>query len=214
MNIWEYIERENIPVIPLYFANEKGERYRSIGCYPCTVPDQVAGPDGARDHRGTAPHAHAGARRPRAGPGKRGRLREAAPRRLHVSATGHPSSRTQCRRPSTPTSVRTTQDRHRRPCGPRQVHLGRPAVPRHRLAAGGQAGATPARSPSAAACRSSGPTSWTPSRPSATRTSPSTPRRSGSAPPKRHYVIIDAPGHKEFLKNMVTGAARPKRRCC
>src|SRR5437867_651012 len=23
----------------------------------------------------------------------------------------------------------------------------------------------------------------------------------------RHYVIIDAPGHKEFLKNMVTGAA-------
>jgi bifunctional enzyme CysN/CysC len=24
---------------------------------------------------------------------------------------------------------------------------------------------------------------------------------------KRHYVIIDAPGHKEFLKNMVTGAA-------
>jgi bifunctional enzyme CysN/CysC len=24
---------------------------------------------------------------------------------------------------------------------------------------------------------------------------------------KRQYVIIDAPGHKEFLKNMVTGAA-------
>ena len=24
---------------------------------------------------------------------------------------------------------------------------------------------------------------------------------------KRNYVIIDAPGHKEFLKNMVTGAA-------
>jgi sulfate adenylyltransferase subunit 2 len=38
LNIWEYIERENIPVIPLYFANEKGERYRSIGCYPCTFP--------------------------------------------------------------------------------------------------------------------------------------------------------------------------------
>ena len=32
-------------------------------------------------------------------------------------------------------------------------------------------------------------------------------RRSGSSTPKRHYVIIDAPGHKEFLKNMVTGAA-------
>jgi sulfate adenylyltransferase subunit 2 len=38
LNIWEYIERESVPVIPLYFANEKGERYRSIGCYPCTVP--------------------------------------------------------------------------------------------------------------------------------------------------------------------------------
>src|SRR5438045_5403449 len=25
--------------------------------------------------------------------------------------------------------------------------------------------------------------------------------------PKRPYVIIDAPGHKEFLKNMITGAA-------
>jgi sulfate adenylyltransferase subunit 2 len=38
LNIWEYIERENIPVIPLYFANERGERYRSIGCHPCTSP--------------------------------------------------------------------------------------------------------------------------------------------------------------------------------
>ncbi len=38
LNIWEYIERENMPIIPLYFANEKGERYRSIGCWPCTAP--------------------------------------------------------------------------------------------------------------------------------------------------------------------------------
>jgi sulfate adenylyltransferase subunit 2 len=38
LNIWEYIQRENIPIIPLYFSNEKGERYRSIGCYPCTFP--------------------------------------------------------------------------------------------------------------------------------------------------------------------------------
>ena len=38
LNIWEYIERENMPIIPLYFANEKGERYRSLGCYPCTTP--------------------------------------------------------------------------------------------------------------------------------------------------------------------------------
>ncbi len=38
LDVWEYIERECIPVIPLYFANQKGERYRSIGCQPCTFP--------------------------------------------------------------------------------------------------------------------------------------------------------------------------------
>jgi len=38
LNIWEYIERESIPVIPLYFANGKNERYRSLGCAPCTMP--------------------------------------------------------------------------------------------------------------------------------------------------------------------------------
>jgi sulfate adenylyltransferase subunit 2 len=38
LNVWEYIEREGIPVIPLYFANDKGERYRSLGCHPCTAP--------------------------------------------------------------------------------------------------------------------------------------------------------------------------------
>ncbi len=36
VNIWEYIEREKIPIIPLYLTNGSGERYRSIGCYPCT----------------------------------------------------------------------------------------------------------------------------------------------------------------------------------
>lgn len=38
LNIWEYIERENIPVVSLYFDNGKGTRYRSLGCYPCTFP--------------------------------------------------------------------------------------------------------------------------------------------------------------------------------
>ena len=38
LDVWEYIEREDIPVIPLYFANERGERYRSLGCAPCTAP--------------------------------------------------------------------------------------------------------------------------------------------------------------------------------
>ncbi len=38
LNVWEYIEREKIPVVSSYFANEKGERYRSLGCAPCTFP--------------------------------------------------------------------------------------------------------------------------------------------------------------------------------
>ncbi|MBM4154380.1 MAG: sulfate adenylyltransferase subunit 2 [Lentisphaerae bacterium] len=36
LNIWEYIERESIPIIPLYFDRGGGTRYRSLGCLPCT----------------------------------------------------------------------------------------------------------------------------------------------------------------------------------
>ena len=36
-NVWEYIEREHIPVIPLYFDDGTGHRYRSLGCAPCTA---------------------------------------------------------------------------------------------------------------------------------------------------------------------------------
>ena len=38
LNIWEYIAREDIPVVPLYFNRGDGTRYRSLGCYPCTKP--------------------------------------------------------------------------------------------------------------------------------------------------------------------------------
>ncbi len=38
LNIWEYIERESIPVISLYFNQGEGKRYRSLGCHPCTSP--------------------------------------------------------------------------------------------------------------------------------------------------------------------------------
>ena len=40
LNIWEYIERESIPIIPLYFDRGTGTRYRSLGCAPCTKPVQ------------------------------------------------------------------------------------------------------------------------------------------------------------------------------
>ena len=38
LNIWEYIHRENIPIIDLYFDHGSGQRYRSLGCGPCTKP--------------------------------------------------------------------------------------------------------------------------------------------------------------------------------
>jgi sulfate adenylyltransferase subunit 2 len=38
LNIWEYIQRERIPITDLYFDHGEGTRYRSLGCYPCTNP--------------------------------------------------------------------------------------------------------------------------------------------------------------------------------
>ncbi len=36
LNIWEYIEREKIPTVSLYYDQGQGQRYRSLGCAPCT----------------------------------------------------------------------------------------------------------------------------------------------------------------------------------
>ncbi len=38
LNIWEYIGREHIPTVSLYYNHGDGKRYRSLGCYPCTFP--------------------------------------------------------------------------------------------------------------------------------------------------------------------------------
>jgi sulfate adenylyltransferase subunit 2 len=38
VNIWEYIHREHIPTVDLYYNQGDGKRYRSLGCYPCTFP--------------------------------------------------------------------------------------------------------------------------------------------------------------------------------
>ena len=38
LNIWEYIDREEIPTVSLYYNQGTGKRYRSLGCYPCTFP--------------------------------------------------------------------------------------------------------------------------------------------------------------------------------
>jgi len=36
INVWEYIQREKVRVVDLYFDHGDGTRYRSLGCYPCT----------------------------------------------------------------------------------------------------------------------------------------------------------------------------------
>jgi sulfate adenylyltransferase subunit 2 len=38
LDIWEYIRREGVPIVSLYFDQGNGKRYRSLGCYPCTSP--------------------------------------------------------------------------------------------------------------------------------------------------------------------------------
>ena len=38
LNIWEYIGREQIPTVSLYYNHGDGKRYRSLGCWPCTAP--------------------------------------------------------------------------------------------------------------------------------------------------------------------------------
>ncbi len=38
VNVWEYIQRESVPTVSLYYNQGNGKRYRSLGCYPCTFP--------------------------------------------------------------------------------------------------------------------------------------------------------------------------------
>jgi sulfate adenylyltransferase subunit 2 len=38
LDVWEYIRREGVPVVSLYFDQGNGKRYRSLGCWPCTNP--------------------------------------------------------------------------------------------------------------------------------------------------------------------------------
>lgn len=37
-DIWEYIAREEIPTVDLYYDHGDGTRYRSLGCAACTLP--------------------------------------------------------------------------------------------------------------------------------------------------------------------------------
>jgi len=35
LDIWEYLRREQVPLISLYFDQGQGTRFRSLGCWPC-----------------------------------------------------------------------------------------------------------------------------------------------------------------------------------
>ncbi len=41
-DVWEYVDREKIPLVDLYYDRGDGLRYRSLGCAPCTTPIESA----------------------------------------------------------------------------------------------------------------------------------------------------------------------------
>jgi len=45
LDVWEYIRREGIPTVSLYYDRGEGRRYRSLGCWPCTFPVDSAAKD-------------------------------------------------------------------------------------------------------------------------------------------------------------------------
>ena len=151
LNVWEYIERENIPVTSLYFDDGTGTRCRSLGCYPCTTPVQSTATNVAEIIAGAAHRQvqqHRRAQRPRPGQGRRRRPGVAAPRGVHVSLpTEQPDMAAEAQSCPAPAPgaadlalrPRAPGHRRRRPRGPRQEHRHRPPDGRHRLAAGRQA---------------------------------------------------------------------------
>ncbi len=38
LDIWLYLKREDVPLVPLYFDRGTGSRFRSLGCWPCQEP--------------------------------------------------------------------------------------------------------------------------------------------------------------------------------
>ncbi len=99
LNIWEYIERENIPTVSLYYNQGDGKRYRSLGCWPCTKPVESDAAQRGRDHRRAEDRQvrqHRRALGPGAGQGRRRRAGDPPARRVHVEPPCCP------RRPSTP----------------------------------------------------------------------------------------------------------------
>ena len=158
---------------------------------------------------------HSGTRRPRHGPRIRRRLRAAAHRRLSVTLKYR--QRVIVMNALTPVQVPAAVADPGRPlvrivivgpCRSRQVDADRPPAARDRQPARRQARA-------AQGCQRAARHAVrmvVPARCAADRARPehhaSTPARSASARRARDFVLIDAPGHAEFLRNMITGAAQ------
>ena len=90
LNIWEYIKRENIPTVSLYYDQGDGTRYRSLGCGPCQRADPEHVEERRRHHR-RAEERKAQEYRRALGPpaGRQARPRRAAPQGLHVIMNPH-----------------------------------------------------------------------------------------------------------------------------
>ena len=230
-NVWEYIEREQVPVIPLYFANSQGERFRSIGCAPCTFPIK----SNARTVREIIEELRARRRPPSAPVARRTRKAKTRSRSCGGMATcekgdhdqplpnefaghdgkraGHPTRRGTRALPAEQAADGAT-------AAPAEqlkivivghVDHGKSTLVGRLLHDTGSLPDGKLEQLQAVARRRGTPFEWANLMDSlqAERDQNVTidTAQIWFRTPKRQYVIIDAPGHKEFLKNMVTGAA-------
>ena len=198
LDIWRYIEREQIPVVPLYFARD-GMRFRSLGESDITVPVPSKARQHRRDHRRAGDHPHARTRRPHHGSRGRGFIRAPARGRIHVMRLVRGARLSPPPDRPLRTAVVGHVDHGKSTLVGRLLHE-TGALPEGRL------------EQVAETCRKRGmPFEW-----AFVTDSLQIERDQGVTVDVSHirfrsalrpYVLIDAPGHREFVKNMVTGAA-------
>lgn len=196
VDIWRYIQREKIPIPSLYLARD-GKRFRSLGCHPITHPiasnaatieEIIAELEGARTSE-----------------------RAAAPR-ITMSPTPcrscgpEASCESGKRKAGTRNWNSAPQNRFRRSCRPRKSTLiGRILTETGSLPDGKIESLRKACSAQGQPFEYAFVLDALSEEQEQNITIDTTQIQFRSA--RRDYVIIDAPGHQEFLKNMITGAA-------